>query len=71
MRRYAGRIGLAATVIFGGVAGPLFGQAAAYPERPQPLPEAEEIALAILYLASDESLFVTGSNLVIDHGDTA
>jgi NAD(P)-dependent dehydrogenase (short-subunit alcohol dehydrogenase family) len=31
----------------------------------------EEIAMGILYLASDESLFVTGSNLVIDNGDTA
>jgi 3(or 17)beta-hydroxysteroid dehydrogenase len=33
--------------------------------------EPEEIALAILYLASDESLFVTGSDLVIDNGFTA
>jgi NAD(P)-dependent dehydrogenase (short-subunit alcohol dehydrogenase family) len=33
--------------------------------------EPEEIALAILYLASDESLFVTGTNLMIDNGDTA
>lgn len=31
----------------------------------------EEIALAILYLASDESLYVTGTDLVIDNGDTA
>lgn len=31
----------------------------------------EEIALAILYLASDESLYVTGTNLLIDNGDTA
>jgi len=31
----------------------------------------EEVAQAILYLASDESLFVTGSALVIDSGDTA
>ena len=31
----------------------------------------EEIAWAILYLASDESLFVTGTNLIIDNGDTA
>jgi 3(or 17)beta-hydroxysteroid dehydrogenase len=31
----------------------------------------EEIALAILYLASDESLYVTGTDLVIANGDTA
>jgi NAD(P)-dependent dehydrogenase (short-subunit alcohol dehydrogenase family) len=31
----------------------------------------EEVALAILYLASDESSFVTGTNLVFDNGDTA
>jgi NAD(P)-dependent dehydrogenase (short-subunit alcohol dehydrogenase family) len=29
----------------------------------------EEIALAILYLASDESLYVNGANLIIDNGD--
>jgi len=32
---------------------------------------AEEIAQAILYLASDESSFVTAANLVIDGGYTA
>ena len=32
---------------------------------------AEDIAYAILYLASDESSFVTGSELVIDGGYTA
>jgi NAD(P)-dependent dehydrogenase (short-subunit alcohol dehydrogenase family) len=31
----------------------------------------EEVALAILYLASDESQYVTGTNLVFDQGDTA
>ena len=31
----------------------------------------EEVALAILYLASDESSFVAGTNLVFDNGDTA
>ena len=30
--------------------------------------QAEEIALAILYLASDESRFVTATDLVIDGG---
>jgi len=33
--------------------------------------EAEEVAHAVLYLASDESAFVTGSELVIDGGWTA
>jgi cyclopentanol dehydrogenase len=33
--------------------------------------EAEEVAYAVLYLACDESAFVTGSELVIDGGWTA
>ena len=32
---------------------------------------AEEIAYGVLYLASDEASFVTGSELVIDGGITA
>ena len=32
---------------------------------------ADDIAFGILYLASDESSFVTGSELVIDGGTTA
>ena len=32
---------------------------------------ADEVALAVLYLASDESAFITGSELVIDGGWTA
>lgn len=33
--------------------------------------EPGEIAAGILYLASDDALFVTGTNLVLDGGDTA
>ena len=33
--------------------------------------EAEEIAKAALYLASDESSFVTGSTFLVDGGITA
>ncbi len=33
--------------------------------------QADDIAYGILYLASDESSFVTGSELVIDGGTTA
>jgi NAD(P)-dependent dehydrogenase (short-subunit alcohol dehydrogenase family) len=39
-----------------------------------PLPrqgEPDEIAYGVLYLASDESRFTTGSELVIDGGYTA
>jgi hypothetical protein len=39
--------GLAAIVALGSVAPALHGQTEAYPERPRPLPEAEEIALAM------------------------
>jgi 3(or 17)beta-hydroxysteroid dehydrogenase len=35
------------------------------------LGQPDEIAYGILYLASDESKFVTGSELVIDGGYTA
>jgi NAD(P)-dependent dehydrogenase (short-subunit alcohol dehydrogenase family) len=35
------------------------------------LGRAEDLAPAILYLASDESAFVTGSELVVDGGVTA
>jgi NAD(P)-dependent dehydrogenase (short-subunit alcohol dehydrogenase family) len=33
--------------------------------------QSEDIAYGVLYLASDESSFVTGSELVIDGGYTA
>jgi NAD(P)-dependent dehydrogenase (short-subunit alcohol dehydrogenase family) len=32
---------------------------------------AEDVAYGVLYLASDEAAFVTGSELVIDGGSTA
>ena len=35
------------------------------------LGEAEEVAYAVLYLASDESAFITGTEIVIDGGFTA
>ena len=35
------------------------------------LGKAEEVANAALFLASDESSFITGSNLLVDGGYTA
>ncbi len=35
------------------------------------LGRAEEVAAAILYLASDESAFTTGAEIVVDGGLTA
>jgi hypothetical protein len=54
-----GRIGFVAVLVLGGVAGPLLGQAEAYPERPRPLPEAEEIALAMTAAPAEVSAKAT------------
>jgi meso-butanediol dehydrogenase/(S,S)-butanediol dehydrogenase/diacetyl reductase len=37
----------------------------------EPMAEAEEIAAAVAYLASDEARFVTGIEFAIDGGQTA
>ena len=52
------------------------GEEAAFQAMAQATPSGrwalpEEVALAILYLASDESSFITGTNLVFDNGDAA
>ena len=39
-------------------------------EQSRRLADPEEIALAILYLSSDESRFITGTDLIIDGGYT-
>jgi NAD(P)-dependent dehydrogenase (short-subunit alcohol dehydrogenase family) len=73
--------GLIATSIFGaslGLERPVADQAAAriaeVAPTMQPIPKAglpEDIARACLYLASDDSLFVTGTHIVVDGGLTA
>jgi NAD(P)-dependent dehydrogenase (short-subunit alcohol dehydrogenase family) len=72
--------GLIATSIFGASLGldrAVADQAAAriaeFAPQMQPLPKAglpEDIARAALYLASDDSLFVTGTHIVVDGGLT-
>jgi len=72
--------GLIATSIFGAsmglpreVADQMAAQIAEVAPKIQPMPKAglpEDIARAALYLASDDSLFVTGTHLVVDGGIT-
>ncbi|RYF94344.1 MAG: glucose 1-dehydrogenase [Caulobacteraceae bacterium] len=72
--------GLIATSIFGAsmgmpreVADQMAAQVAEIGHKVQPYPKsgaAEDIARAALYLASDDSVFVTGTHLVVDGGIT-
>jgi NAD(P)-dependent dehydrogenase (short-subunit alcohol dehydrogenase family) len=72
--------GLIATSIFGAsfglpreVADQMAAQIAENAPRAQPIPKAglpEDIARAALYLASDDSVFVTGTHIVVDGGIT-
>jgi NAD(P)-dependent dehydrogenase (short-subunit alcohol dehydrogenase family) len=72
--------GLIATSIFGAsiglpreVADQMAARVAEHGAKVQPVPKAgapEDIAKAALYLASDDSEFVTGTHLVVDGGIT-
>jgi len=58
------------------VMGRLDGKVVLWEQRLQRLPmrrvgRPEDVAYGVLYLASDESSFMTGSELVIDGGTTA
>lgn len=59
MSKRADEIALAAVLALASISGPLHGQAEAYPERPRPLPEAEEIALAMTAAPAEVSAHAT------------
>jgi NAD(P)-dependent dehydrogenase (short-subunit alcohol dehydrogenase family) len=60
-------------VIPGRVDTPLLRQLMADPTTPREpdCGEPEDVAYAVLYLASDESHFITGTEIVVDHGVSA
>ena len=72
MGRPDGKVAL----ISGGARGQVATEARQLEERLQRIPlgrigSVDDVAYGVLYLASDESSFVTGSELVIDGGVTA
>jgi NAD(P)-dependent dehydrogenase (short-subunit alcohol dehydrogenase family) len=80
MARLAGKVALIDSVHPGPIDTPMVGGPETDPARLAALQArvpmgrlgtAEEVAYGVLYLASDEASFVTGSELVIDGGRTA
>ncbi len=70
-REILGDLGIYAPLGDGGAFAGRLASIANDPARREALGRAEDVAYGALYLASDESSFVTGSELVIDGGRTA